>query len=90
MSDFASILLRNEEEILKKISGDDPYDEVLIFKLLLANYYSNKKSFYLDLKLVFMTLLSIFFPGLAAKSFVIPTILKDVPESKFFIEKYLI
>ena len=84
MSDFASILLRNEEEILKKISGDDPYDEVLIFKLLLANYYSNNKSFYLDLKLVFMTLLSIFFPGLAAKSFVIPTILKDVPESKFF------
>ena len=89
MSDFASILLRNEEEILKKLVGMI-YDEVLIFKLLLANYYSNKKSFYLDLKLVFMTLLSIFFPGLAAKSFVIPTILKDVPESKFFIEKYLL
>ena len=90
MSDFASILFRNEEEILKKIEGNDPYNEILTFKLLLADYYSINKSFYLDLRLVCLTLLSIFSPRLVTKNFVIPVILKDIPESKLFIKKYLL
>ena len=67
ISDFASIILRNESLILKKIGGNDPYKKLLPIKLELANYYSRKKSFSLDFKLVLITILSIFFPDYASR-----------------------
>ena len=68
ISDYASIILRDESRILKKIGGDDSYQKLLPVKLELANYYSEKKSFFLDLKLVVITIVSIFFPGYAVKN----------------------
>ena len=60
ISDFASIILRNESLILEKIGGENPYEQLLPIKLELADYYSKNKSFWLDLKLVVITTISIF------------------------------
>ena len=65
ISDFSSILLRNEDKILASIGGINPYNKLLPIKLTLADYYSRHKSFILDLKLVFITIVSIFFPKIS-------------------------
>ena len=65
ISDFSSILLRNEDKILARIGGENPYLELLPIKLDLAKYYSKNKTFQLDLFLVFVTIISIFSPNLA-------------------------
>ena len=44
MSDYASILFRNEDEFLKNIKDNDPYIILLKVKTELANYYCTKKS----------------------------------------------
>ena len=62
LSDFSSIIFRNEEEVLSNVDGRNNYEELLKIKVDLANIYSNHKSFMLDLKLTILTLLSIFFP----------------------------
>ena len=67
ISDFCSILLRNEDKILLKIGGANPYRELLPIKIKLATYYSENKSFSLDLKLVVITIISILFPKLSIK-----------------------
>ena len=51
---------RNESLILEKIGGENPYEQLLPIKLELADYYSKNKSFWLDLKLVVITTISIF------------------------------
>ena len=61
ISDYASIILRDESKILERIGGSNPYKMLLPMKLLLAQYYTQKKSFMLDLKLVLVTILSIIF-----------------------------
>ena len=72
ISDFASIILRNETKIIKKIGGDDPYNKLLPIKLELASYYAKNKSFWLDLKLVIITAISILFPNFAIKVLLLP------------------
>ena len=67
ISDFSSIILRNENEILESIGGDRPYEKLLPIKIKLANYYSNRKSFSLDFKLVLITIISIFLPDYASR-----------------------
>ena len=67
ISDFSSILLRNEDKILLRVGGTNPYEKLLPIKIKLADYYSKKKSFLLDLKLVIVTIISIFFPDLSLK-----------------------
>ena len=62
LSGFSSILFRNESEIWSMIDSDDPYRDILKIKVGLANYYVNKKSFFQDLKLVFITIMSLFIP----------------------------
>ena len=72
ISDFSSIIFRNEEKILQQIKNKHAYKEVLLpLKIELGNYYSIKKSFFLDLLLVMLTLLSIFFPKLTIKMILI-------------------
>ena len=44
------------------IDSDDPYQEILNIKLALDNYYVTKKSFFQDLKLVIITIFSLFTP----------------------------
>ena len=89
ISDFASILFRNEEEILLKIGGANPYRKLLPLKIQLANYYSQNKSFLLDLNLIFLTVFSIFFPRNASNLFIIPKIKKYLPDSIKAIQRYL-
>ena len=77
LTDFSSILLRNESEILSRAGGIDKYQNLLEVKVELGHLYAEHKNFWLDMKLVFLTLVSIFFPKTAV------TLVK-----KFFIEKH--
>lgn len=88
LSDFSSIIFRNEDQILKKIGGDKPYEKLLPLKISLAHYYSKKKSFILDFMLVAITIISIFMPNYSSKKLLIPILSKDMPEIKSFFNKY--
>ena len=62
LSGYSSILFRNESEIWSMIDSDDPYLDILTIKVGLDKYYVNKKGFFEDLKLVGITILSLFIP----------------------------
>ena len=62
LSGYSSILFRNESEIWSMIDSDDPYKNILNIKVGLDKYYVKKKSFIEDLKLVGITILSLFIP----------------------------
>ena len=62
LSGYSSILFRNESEIWSMIDSDDPYSEILKIKVGLDRYYIKKKGFWQDLKLVGITILSLFIP----------------------------
>jgi len=89
LSDFSSIIFRNETEILKKIGGENPYADLLPIKLRLANYYSQNKNFILDLKLVIVTIISIIAPSFSSKFLIIPYLSNEIPELRIFFERYL-
>ena len=42
LSDYSSIILRNEDQILDNIGGDSAYEQLLPIKIKLANYYAKK------------------------------------------------
>ena len=64
LSDFSSIIFRDEEKILTLLTGDNPYVNTLLpLKIQLARLYANHKSFLLDLSLVALTISSIIFPS---------------------------
>ena len=67
LSDFSSILFRNESEILTNLGGIASYDNLLALKLDLAKLYANHKSFWLDIQLVIITGISIISPSLGIK-----------------------
>ena len=89
ISDYASIILRDESKILSKIGGNNPYEKLLPVKLELAKYYCNKKSFFLDLKLVLITIISLIFPKFASTILGLSQIYVEVPEFKNFADNYL-
>ncbi len=62
LSGYSSILFRNESEIWSMIDSKNPYGDILKIKVALDKYYVNKKSFFEDLKLVGITILSLFIP----------------------------
>lgn len=62
ITDLSSIVFRNENKIIEKIGGVDNYYHLLKLKLVLCKIYTNKKSFIFDIKLIVLTLGSIFFP----------------------------
>ena len=86
LSDYASILFRNEEIILQNIGGLNPYSKILPLKIILAEYYTNKKSFGEDLFLVLITILAIIIPNYVSKYLIVPIILGDHPELKHDLE----
>ncbi len=90
ISDYSSILFRHEEVILERIGGNNPYLKLLPIKLELAEYYSKNKNFFLDLKLVMITVLSIFFPSFISKTLIVPSLVSDLPITRKFLEKYII
>ena len=71
LSGYSSILFRNESEIWSMIDSDDPYDNILKIKVGLDKYYVNKKSFFEDLKLVGITIISLFIPKRMGHYFII-------------------
>jgi lipopolysaccharide/colanic/teichoic acid biosynthesis glycosyltransferase len=90
ISDFASIILRNESKILDQIGGEEPYEKLLPIKIELAQYYSLKKSFMLDLQLVIITVISIFFSRFATRSLANPLIKIKTLETEAFINSYIL
>ena len=89
ISDFASIIFRDETKLLQRIGGDNPYAKLLPIKLQLADYYSRKKSFLLDLRLVVITIISIIFPKFASRFLLLPSLIIDIPSIKGFLNRYL-
>jgi lipopolysaccharide/colanic/teichoic acid biosynthesis glycosyltransferase len=90
LSDYSSILFRNEEKVLNKIKSTSPYETILPLKISLAQYYCNKKGFWQDLMLVFLTIGSIISPKLINDKFLMPLIKCQFPEWHSFCEKYII
>ena len=89
ISDYSSIILRNESSILSRIGGKNPYKKLLPMKLQLANYYADNKSFILDFKLVCITIVSILVPNFALKAFILPMLKSDLPLIQKFCYKYV-
>jgi len=91
LSDFASILLRDESRILMEIGGKGPYHDLLPLKCALADYYVQRKMGYItDITIIIYTALSIIFPRIINKSFIIPQLKNDLPQWSGFIEKHCI
>ena len=90
ISDFSSIILRNESKILENIGGNNSYEKLLPIKLELANYYAKNKSFFLDLQLVFITIISILHPKFAVKKLALPKIKFDSKETRDFLMKFVL
>ena len=89
LSDYSSILFRNETKVLNEIGGDNPYEVLIPHKLALANYYAKRKNFILDFKLVMLTLLSIVSPKIVISAFLGPELFKELPLIKDFCNKYI-
>ncbi len=89
ISDFSSIILRDESKILNYIGGDRPYEKLLPIKLELANYYAKNKSFRLDLLLVTITIISLLLPTFAAKKLALPLIKLDSVQSRDYFIQFL-
>ncbi|MDP6167406.1 MAG: hypothetical protein QGF54_01685, partial [Candidatus Marinimicrobia bacterium] len=64
------------------------YRELLSLKCTLADYYVQRKGYLTDLTIVIYTLLSINFPRMINKSFLIPQLKNDLPGLAGFMEKY--
>ncbi len=88
ISCFASILFRNESKFLEKIGGKNAYPEILKVKLELARYYARQKSFVLDLKLVFFTILSILYSEYSAHLLKNLLPIEILPETRRFFSRY--
>ena len=77
LTDFSSILFRDESKILSRAGGISAYPKLIELKVSLGNLYFKNKNILLDIKLVLLTFISIMFPTIAIK------LLK-----KYFINKY--
>ena len=67
LTDFSSVILRNESMLLSKAGGANVYLELLSIKIQLCKLYARKKCFYTDLVIVVLTLLSLPFPNVAIR-----------------------
>jgi len=76
LSDFSSIIFRNEQKVLNNLGGTENYSSLLLIKLELCHFYVKNKSFLLDFVLTIVTILSIFIPN-AMRSFILHYYLKD-------------
>ena len=83
LTGIGSIIFRDEESIISSLKDEDPHD---FYKRVIAPYkgelemwYLEHKSFFLDLKLIFMTAWIILFPT----SKLYDRLFKDLPKRKF-------
>lgn len=89
LTDFSSILLRNETNILSRAGGVDKYTKLLEVKLKLGSLYAEQKSFWLDMKLVLLTIVSIILPKTAILLVIKLFIKKYKPELVPIINEWL-
>ena len=84
---LGSIIFR-DEEIMISSAGDSPrefYNRIIApYKGQLELYYQENLSFSLDMKILWLTLLVVFFPGLSVQNF-----FKDLPAAPDEIAVYL-
>ncbi len=89
ITDLSSILFRDEDRIITECFGQEGYYEILKIKSDLTNHYQNKRRFINDFKIIFFTIIIIFFPKYGIKKLVLPTFFKKFPEKvKIFHEIY--
>lgn len=85
LTGIGSIIFRDEENLISNIkkNGGDFWDfyknTIYPFKGEVEIWYQNNKSFFLDIKLIFITLWVIFFPN----SKIYEKLFKDLPKRKF-------
>ena len=70
ITDLSSILFRNENHVINRLGGVNKYPELLKYKIELCKIYALKKSFFFDLYIVFLTIISIFYPKLSQKKII--------------------
>tara|TARA_B100001250_G_C19810940_1_gene795644 strand:- start:2947 stop:3612 length:666 start_codon:yes stop_codon:yes gene_type:complete len=83
LTGIGSIIFRDEESIISAVKDEDPHEfykrVIAPFKGELEMWYQNHNSFYLDLKLIFMTAWIILFPN----SKLYERWFKDLPKRNF-------
>ena len=62
LSCYSTILFRDESQKFTFLDSQNSYKQTMMIKTFLDNYYLDKKNIVGDTKLVFLTILSIFFP----------------------------
>ena len=85
LTGIGSIIFRDEEELITNVknNGEDPWEfykeKIYPFKGELEIWYQNNKSFFLDLKLIFITIWVIF----NSNSKIYEKLFKDLPKRNF-------
>ena len=67
LSSYSTILFRDESQKFTFLDHENSYKNTMMIKTFLDNYYLDKKNVIEDVKLVFLTILSIFFPKTMTK-----------------------
>ena len=67
LSSYSTILFRDESQKFTFLDPENSYKSTMMIKAFLDNYYLDKKNVAEDAKLVFLTILSIFFPKTMTK-----------------------
>ena len=66
LTDFSSIIFRNEESILNSLGTDESYERTILpIKLELAKLYAQKQGLWVDSNIFLVTIISILFPRYA-------------------------
>ena len=80
ITDLSSILFRDESKIKSIYFKKDGYYGILKIKSDLTNFSISNQTFFYNLKIIFITIVTIFFPIFAIKKLVLPLIAKGFPE----------
>ena len=67
LSSYSTILFRDESQKFTFLDHENSYKNTMMIKTFLDNYYLEKKNVIEDVKLVFITIISIFFPKTMTK-----------------------
>tara|TARA_Y100001970_G_scaffold124584_1_gene154321 strand:- start:1660 stop:2316 length:657 start_codon:yes stop_codon:yes gene_type:complete len=80
ITDLSSILFRDESKIKSIYFKKDGYYGILKIKSDLTNFSISNQTFFYNLKIIFITIVTIFFPIFAIKKLVLPLIATGFPE----------
>lgn len=80
ITDLSSILFRDESKIKSIYFKKDGYYGILKIKSDLTNFSISNQTFFYNLKIVFITIVTFFFPIFAIKKLVLPLIATGFPE----------